>query len=124
MELVMKDSFHLDLLVVKENSSTFLVIFSKEPGIIIRQMEKVFTQMAKERSMMEIGKKTNNMEKVLKHGSTTLNTKVAINLVKNKDKAFISGQTVLNTTESGKKIRLMEWAYTYGMMEENIMDPG
>ena len=120
----MKDSFHLDLLVVKENSSTFPVIFSKEPGIIIRQMEKVFTQMAKERSMMEIGKKTSNMEKVLKHGSTTLKTKVAINLVKNKDKAFISGQTVLNTTESGKKTRLMAWAYTYGMMEENIMDPG
>ena len=84
----MKDSFNLDLLVVKENSSTFLEIFSKELGIIIRQMEKVFTQMAKERSMMEIGKKTNNMEKVLKHGSTTQNTKVAINLVKNKDKAL------------------------------------
>lgn len=63
-------------LVEMENSSILMVMSMTGSGSTIRQMDSVCIAMSKEQGIKEIGKRTNNMVKVSRHGLKELSTKV------------------------------------------------
>ena len=74
--LVMKVSGPTIKRVAKESSTTQMVIFTMENGLIIKQTGLEFTQILRELVMKEPGHKINKMVKVPKHGQKALNMKV------------------------------------------------
>lgn len=59
----------------KENSSIPMAIFMMAPGLIIKRMDREFTQMSKELAMKATGKTINKTARVLKPGRKVLSTK-------------------------------------------------
>jgi hypothetical protein len=75
-------------------------------------------------NIRDIGKKTNNMEKVLKLGQTEHNTKVSMYKAKSMEADNLYGLTKVLTMDNLLKITFKALENTIGLMVENTKDHG
>jgi hypothetical protein len=122
-----------------------MVISMKVTGLMIKRMGMVSMYTWMELSILDSGKKINNMVKAEKLGLMAQCMKVIMSLARNKAKVYSSGQmglyikvnlltTTLKALESidgqmaeytkvnGKIIRCMEEEYSSGQMEDNMKE--
>lgn len=99
-------------------------MFTKVIGLVIKQMDMVFTRIKMGHSIRDNGKKINRMEKVKKHGLMGLCTMAITYLVKSMVKAHLYGQMDRCTLDSFKITILKALVNTSGLMEERLMEIG
>ena len=101
MEPCMKDSGNLTKQMDKENSGTWMEIFLKVNGLMIKRMGTGYILIRMVRNIKDFGKMIFNMGKEKKHGWMALSTKANTKKEESMDGANISGKTNPSTKETG-----------------------
>lgn len=112
------------MFMVWVSSTTLMVIFLMDNGLITRRTASEITQIPREPSMKGIGSKINSMVKVLRSGRRVPCMKESMLCQKNKVMVSILGQMDPYLKESGLITKFMAMEYTSGKMAGNITANG
>ena len=111
-------------LVVKENFGTLMVIFLKENGLMIKQMDSEFILIQMAQVILAIGKMTYKMEKEKNFGLMEVSTMEIIRWEKNTVRVNIGGLMEVLMMVHGLITKLRVLELILGLMEENIQEDG
>merc|ERR1712086_208497 len=93
-------------------------------GLMIRHMAMVFTAIWMELNTKEIGKRINNMDRVLKPGLMVPSMMVNMYMERSMDKVDSLGLMEAHILDNSKKITFKVTEHTTGLMADNLSDPG
>jgi len=93
-------------------------------GLMIRHMAMVFTAIWMELNTKEIGKRINNMDRVLKPGPMVPSMMVNMYMERSMDKVDSLGLMEAHISDNSKKITFKVTEHTTGLTADNLSDPG